>query len=944
MRDRETPELLVGRQAELGLVRSALSGARDGALHTMAVVGEAGIGKTRLLQECLAAARSSGFVTFTGGGRELGQDLPLVPLEEAFDLHDRDSDPARVELSRLARADTAGGDPTERRAAFHHLLVEWLCDLAERSPVLVAIDDAQWVDASTLAALSRLLASLETYPVAVFVFRRPLPRRPELASLLAQLERLPRHRQLRLEPLGETEVQQLARHVTGRSDGTVDRELPRAGGNPLLVIELAQHMDRWADHAGDASSSLPVSLRENILGRLTFLSDRCRRVLRSAALLGPEVDLELLSIIERIQSRELLLILEEALEMEILVQGERGLAFRHDLVHAAIYEESPAAVRAEQHADVANALADAAVPALRLAPHLLRARPPLVPKELAQWMRVARDVAGRAPGVAAALLETVVDAAPDDWAERDATTAELAQLLFWAGEWQRAERVARDALPTSRGAIEAALLMTLASALSRRGNLESSTDAVAEASARADASLRPRLLAFEARGRFQRGELARAHEAASEAVAVAAEAGDHATRCLALTALASVAFMRANVEGAAAIATDACAIVDQLRDGGGYELDDPYVWLGTVLVELGSYPEATKALDVAAQRAEKHGNFVAIVIAHRSRALMKYRLGRWDDAIAEAQTSVSLVEAADTHWGVLDRTLLARIALYQDRLADAERLLAQAEALADMTDYRVPHDSSTRLARALVEECTVSPEQAFATLDAARPLIDESGCLLMYLRIAPDHVRLAIAAGQTDAAADLVEVLEDLLSRTPSAPVESVALRCRGLLEDDPDLLLRATELHRQLGDLPALAGTQEDAGVVLLKQGRVDEALTPLDAALAFWSSVDARRNAARLRATLREAGVTRRGAVAKKSQGWDSLTETEQRVIDLLGEGLYYREVGERLFISRRTVETHVANIFRKLDLRSRRELEAALTSRGGHAGEGVNAHRYP
>jgi DNA-binding CsgD family transcriptional regulator len=169
---------------------------------------------------------------------------------------------------------------------------------------------------------------------------------------------------------------------------------------------------------------------------------------------------------------------------------------------------------------------------------------------------------------------------------------------------------------------------------------------------------------------------------------------------------------------------------------------------------------------------------------------------------------------------------------------------------------------------------------------------------------------------------------------TPTA--RGQALRCRGILRGEPDVLLEAVAAHRDGPSRIELAGAAEEAATAIASSGGTGAGVDLLREALEIWEGAGATHDAARVLARLRDAGAPpgKRGPRRRAEDGWDALTESERRVVDLVGEGLTYREIGERLFISRRTVESHVARAFRKLGVNSRAELAAVLLERGGDA----------
>jgi DNA-binding CsgD family transcriptional regulator len=157
----------------------------------------------------------------------------------------------------------------------------------------------------------------------------------------------------------------------------------------------------------------------------------------------------------------------------------------------------------------------------------------------------------------------------------------------------------------------------------------------------------------------------------------------------------------------------------------------------------------------------------------------------------------------------------------------------------------------------------------------------------------------------------------------------AAARRCRGLLGDDPELLLAAAEALRAVPAVVERAHTLEDAGAALVRAGRREEAIAAYEEALAVYEHAGAARLAARIHAAVRALGVRRRRPVEARRPraGWDSLTATELTVARLATEGLTNRQVGERLYVSRRTVETHLAHVFAKLGLSGRAQLAAEV-----------------
>ena len=196
--------------------------------------------------------------------------------------------------------------------------------------------------------------------------------------------------------------------------------------------------------------------------------------------------------------------------------------------------------------------------------------------------------------------------------------------------------------------------------------------------------------------------------------------------------------------------------------------------------------------------------------------------------------------------------------------------------------------------------------------------------------LGPDLIRLALATGDAERARAVAAAVAGLAGRNQVPSLAAAALRCRGLADDDPETLAAAARAC-QPGTRPLeLAGACEEAGAAYARQGDPDRARPLLEQALAIYERLDAGRDLARAEAVLRGAGLRRgrRGPRGRPQSGWASLTPAEHAVADLVADGLTNPQIGDRLYISRRTVHTHLVHVFAKLDIASRAQLAAQVT----------------
>jgi DNA-binding CsgD family transcriptional regulator len=191
---------------------------------------------------------------------------------------------------------------------------------------------------------------------------------------------------------------------------------------------------------------------------------------------------------------------------------------------------------------------------------------------------------------------------------------------------------------------------------------------------------------------------------------------------------------------------------------------------------------------------------------------------------------------------------------------------------------------------------------------------------------------MAVAFGDRERASSVTEELERAATPNPAPTARGLALRCRGLLENDPEILLRAVTVHREGPRPHHVAAACEAAGLALGSTPTPNAAVPLLGEALATYERLAADWDAARVRTALATFGVTRTRRIRHRpTYGWDSLTPTERQVVRHAAEGLTNREIAERLFVSRRTVTTHMEHIFQKLGLANRVELAAETVRRG-------------
>jgi DNA-binding CsgD family transcriptional regulator len=204
--------------------------------------------------------------------------------------------------------------------------------------------------------------------------------------------------------------------------------------------------------------------------------------------------------------------------------------------------------------------------------------------------------------------------------------------------------------------------------------------------------------------------------------------------------------------------------------------------------------------------------------------------------------------------------------------------------------------------------------------------------MVAFRLLGPDLARMSMEAGDIDRARRVADQVEEHAHRARVPSAEGAALQCRGLVDDSPRLLEEAVAAYRRSPRIVHLAFAREDAGASLARNGQVDDGAARLLEALDTYERAGMRRDARRTEGLLRSVGIKRgaRGRRQRPRRGWASLTGTEERVASLAAEGLTNPQIAERLFISRRTVETHMSHVLAKVGLGSRVELAAEVARR--------------
>jgi DNA-binding CsgD family transcriptional regulator/tetratricopeptide (TPR) repeat protein len=877
-----------------------------------------------------------------GACDELERDRPLRALSEAFDAERGTADGGRGELGGVVRVGAVPPEPVAPvagRSDEGWLIVEAVLDVLEQlgstGPVVLAVEDLQWADPLTLRAVHSISRYLTRLPLALLATVRPGSHGAEVDRAVADLlARGAEH--VLVGPLLVGEAADLAGDVAGHPPGPLLLEqVASAGGNPLFIIELVGALDEdgalelVGGRAEARRASLPPTLRLTILRRLSRLPEGVLNVLRAASILGAAFSVTELALVTGRSAADLLPSLTAAGEAGLLGESGDRLRFRHDLVRDAIYHDLPSGVRKGLHREAAAVLGGAGAPADRVASHLVLGAEAGDTHAVAVLRLGAQTVTQRAPATAVRLLEHAREiTAPSD-PQRIMLDADLVEPLRLTGRLQDAETLARAVLAGgAEPAVELVVHLGLAGVLSMGGRYPEAIHHLEQAAAAASEPERQSLAAVGAVLMVLAGQVERARDTAQRAVAAGERTGNDQALGSALQALAMVALADGYVDEAVSLAQRAVTVAQRMEAAW----TNPRLWHGTALADADRLGEADVVLQAGRSEAEQTGSLARLPLYHWAIADVRLAAGDWDDATTEAQAGLALIEESATEVGdVFADAICAHVAFHRGELAKAQAAVEDAQRSLVAGPLEIGFEWMTWI-EALLDEADGRTAQALSSLAQVWDVIAPVRYLQAAGRaIGPDLVRMALAAGDRQRAVAVTEELECSAPRSGSPTAQGIALRCRGLLDDDPDALLEAVAAHRD-GPRPyQLAAACEDAGVALGRIGKTGEALSLLNEAVAGYERFDAVRDVDRVQPALRSLGVRRPRRVARRPVfGWDSLTPSELRVVDLAVTGLTNREIAERLFVSRRTVATHLEHVFQKLGHGNRVELTADAAGR--------------
>jgi len=593
-------------------------------------------------------------------------------------------------------------------------------------------------------------------------------------------------------------------------------------------------------------------------------------------------------------------------------------------VRSAVYEDAPLSFRKAEHLEAARLLEAAGAPVERVAAHLLlgaeRGNRAAVP-----WLRrVAREMETHSPGLTVELLQRArAICGPDDPARAE-LLVDMVRPLAWTSRQAELESLCRQGLRgEGRPEDEMAFRMGLGHALFIQGRILAAHAAYEEAAERRALTEADRLVlgAYAALTGAYIGDPATRDRAGAVS---AGQAGPVAA------SIAQLAIATAELHGGRD--DRALAIIDRLAAAGRSNRWGLQASRGAALLNLDALDKARTVLRAGAQQTLVDGTAERAAIHRYQLVAVEYAVGDFDAALAEHQAGLALAEGSGHHWRAISFGLAAAIAVHRGDFALAERTAKAGEEEVALAGPN-PGDDEVARARCMLAQARGDLAQAAGAASEAWDRCQNHGYRARLPWFALDVVRTALAVGDRRRAEEAVSAAEMAAKEAPGRCWGACAVWARGLLDGDLEALLEAAESLRASPRRLYLALALEDAAVALARDGAVEGARQRGFEAADLFAGMDARTDSGRLHRRLRAVGL-QLGARARRGRprsGWESLSESELKVVRLVAEGRTNRDIADRLFLSRDTVHTHVSHILSKLGLSSRVELAAQAARRG-------------
>lgn len=910
-----------GREDELGVVDDVVTELRNGSGSLLLVHGPPGIGKSRLLSEMVVRATRAGARSLASKAFEDQQLVPFAPLFNAFLGAEPPVGDAAAFRALSASADLRYWVVRELHSA--------LLAAATDAPLFVVIDDAHWADTVSIMALSTLMEDLADAPVTWVLAMRSSEVRPTLRDSADGMTRAwgPRAHTLRLSAVSVRAAADIAMDVLrAKADDSLMELTNMAQGNPFLLVELLQglkedgrlHVD--GGRVSVTGRDLPRRLADTVDHRLNRLSPVTRQIVQVASVL-PETfsAVALARMVER-EPSALIEYVGEAIRADLLLEVDDRLRFRHEVLREAARLSLPATLRRALERESAQVLLASGAAPEQVALQIARSAE-VGDRDAVATLRSAADSLARSdPTASAELSSRAIELTHPDDGERAGVVAQAVRLLGRAQRFDEARKLIMDALSGDLDAEGEACIRLSASMLSLDGFAECANhnrrSLILPAISAQSRALHQGWLAYNL---MMDGQAAAARDAAVQARSAAASSHEQGAAVVVELATANVEC----ADGFGLRSLEALTVVrSNLRTGAVDAMSDVVCFhRANVAMTLGELADAADVINLGIDDARRANDDLWLTTLRELEALRAVTAGD----LAAARAAVELTLGGRDFVDVRSAGLVHLVVLSEVAARTDGRNLHRAAGVA--ARQLMDHGAASRRAA-----CTALAHMAWQQGDsvaAGRWLAGDLELLgtpmfatdLDHLVLAARIARQSADTGLRDRVVTAAAVLDRGSDGVPL--FAGVAEHARGTLEGDAVQLGAAVEALED-SQRPLLhASALEDLGSALAVAGLQERAIGALGTAFDVYAQHASTADARRVSRALRAFGVERRVCRQRERNGWDSLTRSEWRVVDLVADGATNRQVADHLCVSHHTVNTHLRNIFAKLSIRSRDQL---------------------
>ena len=955
----EPAEEIVGRAAELGSLDDALEGLVRGRSQVLALAGEAGIGKTRLLGELAARAGAHGHLVLSGTASEPERDLPFGVFVDALDGYVRELEPRRLarldadvraELHEVLPSLPGGrGRAAElqiERYRTHRAVRTLLETLAAPKPLALLLDDVHWADSGSIELLGALLSRLPALPVLIAVAFRPNQVDDRLGVALDRAQRAGAATRLDVDVLGAEEAHALV--GSALTGAEADAVITESGGNPQYVKELARAAQRRGDGAAAQVAvggvQVPYGVAAALSEELSRLDPTRRLVLQGGAVAGEPFEPELAAATAGVPETAALDALDDLLAQDLIRPADvpRRFRFRHPLVRRAVYEATPGGWRLGAHERAGEALAARGAPAAARAHHVEQAGRHGDAEAIAVLREAGEAVAQRTPAGAvrwfAAALRLLPATGPPT--ERIGLLTGLAGALAATGRFEEAHAALLECLEAAP-ADPVALRVPLVSACA---GVEQALGRHDEARARLQAAVEelPDQASPEAAGLMvdlaiaatYAIDYADARRWGDRALAIARPLGDRPRTAAAAAVCGLALTLGAATDEADPYRAEAVDLVDAMPDDELAVRLDAVAHLASSEGYLDRYEEAVAHArrGFAVGRATGQGNLFPLLVVTINTSLCG--LGRFAESREVAQDAIESARLGG-HPQPLAFALLSMgvVRMLAGEIDGALSAAAESVALCREIDETIVSTYCGVMEGNILIEAGLA-EQGVATLveSGGGPGLERlaGGWRAWHL----DHLtRGLLDLGRHAEARRAAEAAEAVARRTGLLLAITPARRARGrveLADGDPQGAVRyaldSTAAAEELGARIEAELSRTLAGVALAAAGDAEAAAQALERAAAALDDLAALRYRDAAEKELGKLGRRRHRRSRRgdpDAVGFDSLTERELQVARLIVDRRTNPQIAAELYLSPKTVEAHIRNLFQKLDASSRVEV---------------------